>query len=289
VKYLPATLVSKPATLIDAQEWRKWRDSLVGDLTAAAVNRVIGAVSAALNLAAAHDSRLASHRAWHVGLQGLPNANRARNMILDNDQVRDLVDAAYAKGERFGLFVETLATTGARPSQASRIEVGDLRLDNPAEPKLAVPRSGKGGGRLRVQRKADRIPVPITVSLAARLKAAAAGRPHDAPLLLWRDDRGWGVDPSANYRADFRAIVAEVGLDPDEVSAYALRHSSICRQLMANVPVRVVAIAHDTSVTQIEAHYSKYISDHSDQLSRRALLQLDAPRGGNVFSIREAR
>ena len=95
--------------------------------------------------------------------------------------------------------------------------------------------------------------MPITVGLAARLKTAAAGRPHDAPLLLWRDDRGWGDDPSVNYRADMRAIVAEVGLDPTVVTAYAFRHSSICRQLLANVPVRVVASVHDTSVTQIEA------------------------------------
>ena len=75
--------------------------------------------------------------------------------------------------------------------------------------------------------------MPITAALAARLKAAAAGRPSDAPLLLWRGDRGWGVEPSANYRADFRAIVAAVGLDPAVVTVYALRHSSIVRMLLA--------------------------------------------------------
>ena len=52
---------------------------------------------------------------------------------------------------------------------------------------------------------------------------------------------------------------------------------------------RVVASVHDTSVTQIEAHYSKYISDHSDQLSRKALLQLDAPAATNVIEIAKAR
>jgi hypothetical protein len=82
-----------------------------------------------------------------------------------------------------------------------------------------------------------------------------------------------------------RAIVAEVGLDPTVVTGYALRHSSIVRQLLANVPVRVVASTHDTSVTEIERHYSKYITEHSDQLSRRALLQLDAPSGDNVVAL----
>jgi integrase len=285
LKYLPSLLLAKPIPLIEANELRRWRDSLLKHHAPATVNRLAGATVAALNLAAAHDPRIKSRQPWHVGLQGLPDAQRARNIILSDDQVRALIDAAYAKGDRFGLFVETLATIGARPSQASRIEVGDLRLDNPAEPKLTVPRSGKGGGRLRIRRKVERVSVPITASLANRLKMAVAGRPYDAPLLLCRGDRGWGDDPSVNYRADMRAIVADVGLDPTIVTAYAFRHSSIVRQLLANVPVRVVASVHDTSVTEIERHYSKYISEHSDALSRRALLELDAPPRGNVLAL----
>ena len=285
LKYLPAALATRPVALIDTQTWRQWRDSLDGKLTDATINRVISAVSAALNLAAAHDARLADRRPWRLGLQKLPNAVVARNMILDNDQVRALVEAAYARDDRFGLLAEVLAQTGARASQVARITVGDLRLDNPKEPRLLVPRSGKGGGRLRASRKADRTSVPITEGLAARLRPTAAGRDRDAPLLLRRGGRGWGVDPSGHYRADMHAAVVEAGLDPREVTAYALRHSSICRQLMANTPVRIVAALHDTSIVQIERHYSRFISEHSDQLARKTLLQLDAPSGGNVVAI----
>jgi hypothetical protein len=119
------------------------------------------------------------------------------------------------------------------------------------------------------------------------LKAAAAGRPHDAPLLLWRGDRGWGVEPSANYRAHFRAIVSEVGLDPNIVTLYALRHSSIVRALLAGLPVRLIAASHDTSISQIEGHYSKYISEgaHSDALSRRALLCDEPPVADKVVAL----
>ena len=290
IKYLPAALLAKPVSLIDANELRQWRDSLSAAHAPATVNRLAGAVTAALNLAAAHDSRIKSSQPWKIGLQALPDANKARNMIQPDAIIRQLVDAAYRRGDRFGLLVEVLATTGTRPSQASRIEVGDLRLDNPSEPRLMIPRSGKGGGRMRVRRKTERISVPITVELATRLRAAAGGRAADAPLLLMKADRGWGVEPSANYRDDMRAIVVEVGLDPNEVTSYAFRHSSICRQLLANVPVRVVASVHDTSVTQIEAHYSKYISEHSDLLSRKALLQLDAPPAAmNIVGLAKAR
>ena len=118
--------------------------------------------------------------------------------------------------------------------------------------------------------------MPITAALAARLKAAAAGRPSNAPLLLWRSDCGWGVEPSANYRADFRAIVAAAGLDPAEVTAYALRHCSIVRMLLAGIPARLVASLHDTSVTEIERHYSKYISEGGQREAATAANQRSA-------------
>jgi hypothetical protein len=57
------------------------------------------------------------------------------------------------------------------------------------------------------------------------------------------------------------------------VTIYALRHTSIVRQLLANVPVRVVAALHDTSIVMIERNYSEYIADHSDDLARPTLLE----------------
>ncbi len=289
LRHLPALLLAKPIPLIEANELRRWRDSLLPSLSPAAVNRVIGAVVAALNLAASHDpKRILSRQPWHVGLQGLPDATQVRNVVLSDDEVRRLIDAAYLHGgERFGLFIETLAITGARPSQVSRLEVGDLRAAEVAEAKLMMPRSAKGGGRLRVKKKVQRVSVPITPGLAARLKAAAAGRPHDTSLLVWRDDRGWGVEPSANYRGPFREAVAAVGLDPAEVTVYALRHSSIVRQLLHGVPIRLVASSHDTSISEIERHYSAHISEgaHSDALSRRALLCDEPPVANNVVAL----
>jgi len=60
------------------------------------------------------------------------------------------------------------------------------------------------------------------------------------------------------------------------VTIYALRHSSIVRQLLANVPVRIVAVNHDTSIAMIERTYSRFIADHSDVLARKALLDVSA-------------
>jgi len=65
--------------------------------------------------------------------------------------------------------------------------------------------------------------------------------------------------------------ITAAGLDRREVTIYALRHSSIVRQLLAGVPVRVVAVNHDTSIPMIERTYSRYIGDHADALARKAL------------------
>jgi len=80
-------------------------------------------------------------------------------------------------------------------------------------------------------------------------------------------------------------IGVRAALDPNEVTLYALRHSSIARDLLANVPVRIVATKHDTSILMIERNYSKYISDHADNLSRRAMLDPDAVAGHNVIPL----
>ena len=80
--------------------------------------------------------------------------------------------------------------------------------------------------------------------------------------------------------------MATAGLEPAKVTIYALRHSSIVRQLLANTPIRVVATLHDTSVVMIERTYSKFITDHSDALSRRALLDTTRLVGENVVALK---
>ena len=66
---------------------------------------------------------------------------------------------------------------------------------------------------------------------------------------------------------------------------YCLRHSSIVRMLLRNVPIRLVASLHNTGVAMIERTYSKYITEHSDDVSRKALLQHEPQIGSNVVAI----
>ena len=122
----------------------------------------------------------------------------------------------------------------------------------------------------------------IPTSLAAKLQQAAGDRPADTLLLLKPDGSAWGL---YDLRLPFRAIIEKAGLDPTVVTSYSLRHSSITRQLLRGVPIRVIAHSHDTSVPMIEKSYSALISDHSDALHRAALLDLGTPVAGNVVRL----
>jgi hypothetical protein len=130
-----------------------------------------------------------------------------------------------------------------------------------------MPSARKGRGQKRV----TRAPVPIPQGLATRLREASAGQPFDAPLLTRPSGGPWRA---ADHRRPFRDAVRAAGLDPSVVTIYALRHTSIVRQLLAGVPTRIVAQHHDTSVVMLERTYSRNIGDHSDAIVRRALLDL---------------
>ena len=276
--HVPASLASKPVVLLRSAEVRDWRDGLIAKgLSRASVNRVRTCVRAALTLAAKRDKRISNRHVWEDDLEALPNATTARNVILPDATVGKVIAEAYRRDRKLGLLCDVVSTTGARPSQAVRLLVGDLDLAKPSAPRVMMPRSGKGHAHKRAMKMQERVGVPITLALAELLKQEAKGRPTYAPLLTRSNGEPWEYRRSDLYRADFRALVEAVGLDPDQVTPYSLRHSNIVRRLLANVPVRIVADLCDTSVREIERHYSKHISAHSDEIARRGLLQIEPP------------
>jgi integrase len=143
----------------------------------------------------------------------LPDAQEARNVVLSDDQVHEFVAAAYVLDHQFGLLTDMLAITGARPSQAVRLRVEDLHA-HPARPKLMMPKSAKGGGRNRSAKRTERYSVPITAALSRKLKAAAAGRADDEPLLLQSDGTPWEKHPGQYHHRQISKVVTTAGLDP---------------------------------------------------------------------------
>jgi integrase len=276
--HLSHGLNAKTVALLTARELRRFRDSLLAkNLRASSVNRISNALRAALNLAAAHDQRINNHAAWRIGLATIFDAAVARNVILSDNVIRNIITASFGIGGEFGLLVEVAAVTGGRVSQIANLRVADLQADRP-DPRLMMPSSRKGRG----QKKITHVPVPIPRSVAEKLKRENDGKIADAPLLTKPSGERW---KQSDHTRLFHRAVLRAALDPSEVTLYALRHSSIVRDLLANVPVRIVATKHDTSIPMIERNYSKYIADHADTLSRRAMLDPDGPIGDKVISL----
>jgi integrase len=270
--HMTNSLAGKLVDGVTARDLRGWRDTLAKDLAPATVNRTTTALKAALNLVADHEERIVSRRAWEIGLASIPGAEKTRNVILTDAQVRVLIAEAYQHSRQFGVLVEVAAVTGARISQLARLTMKDVQ-DGPAS-RLMVPVSRKGKGTKAVMRR----PVVISPSLAGRLigdqrrlelRSDQRSTPTTAPLLVKPSGQPWR---KSDHSRLFARIARRCGLDPAEVTMYALRHSSIVRQLLAGVPARVVAAGHDTSVVMIERTYSHHIGDHADAIVRGSLL-----------------
>jgi hypothetical protein len=299
--HLTNDLVGKPLAALTVTDLRKWRDGLTrvpsrkrktpiklatsyATLSPDTINRTCTVLKAVLNHAADDpEHRIMTRQAWELGLKSLPSTGRARNVVL-GDRVFEIMAESYKIGFEFGLFIELNTVSGARADQIRRLNVDDLQADR-LEPRLMMPPSKKGKKGI----EKESLPVPISPDLARRLKAATAGRPPGAPLLTNPEGQRWQKPEHDDL---FKQVVKRCGLAdwkglgyPATVRINALRHSAIVRQIEAHVPLRIVAATHDTSVRMIEKHYSKYILDHTDAISRAALLDTSRIFGGdNVVS-----
>jgi integrase len=266
------SLASKTVALLTERELRDWRAGLIKKgLKPSSADRIARSFKAALALAARDDKRITNTAAWKNGLKKLPDSEVARNVILKDDTVTALVRGSYEHSHDLGVLIETLAETGARESQVLRLRLDDLEDRNPVAPKLMMPSSRKGKNR-----KVEYRPLPIPPRLAKLLRQQAMGRAAHERL----------IDRIPRLSGRFHPIAKRLGLGA-EITPYALRHSSIARQLLQRIPTRVVAANHDTSVAMIEKNYSRYIiGDQTEAMTRATLLNFEnPPRAANVAQL----
>ncbi|MEW9838410.1 tyrosine-type recombinase/integrase, partial [Mesorhizobium marinum] len=233
----------------------RWRSGLSKELAPATVRRIVNDLRAALNAAAMkHRARLPAEISMIIkaGLATVDaeTAQARDKQALPDADIRRIVEAAATvdaedrwEGDLLRL-VLVLSATGARFSQVKRNAVGDVQI---AQGRLMVPTSRKGRGK----KKASHIGVRIGSDVIESLRPAIAGRRAKEPLLeRWRHKQQKAGDDcparwERNGRSPWRSaselqrpwqrIVKEAGLPADTVP-YALRHSSIVRQLRAGLP-----------------------------------------------------
>jgi integrase len=284
-----------PLAKLRASTFETWRSGLavrqpgvVADASAqrsiapATVNRILNDLRAALNAAAERYRReipAATAAEIKVGTRALSITQDARKQLLTDEQTRQLVRAAFEQADDgdFGRLAMLAAATGARYSQLRAMRVADVQVERA---RVMVPGSHKG----RSARQRPHISVPVAPEVIERLAPCLERRSPDDPLLTrwayknvaafqWERDhrRAWG--PAYEVEKFWSATVDRSGA-PAGTIMYAFRHSSIVRGLRAGLPVRLVAALHDTSSEMIETHYSAHIIDATEELARRATLQI---------------
>lgn len=283
-------IVDLPLHKLQSSDIIEWKKRVRANaITETTVRRIASDLRAALNAARVQNrTRLPAGFAemvkdgFAIGPDDPAAESERPNIILDDDEVRLIVRTAAIIDEEQGWdgdlyhLVVGMAATGGRFSQLARIPVADLQG---FLKRLVVPSSKKGRGK----NNRPPTPFPMLDDELAILKRAAAGRSGKERLFMtWGYKRGEGITwvkekrrpwQTREISKPFRAIVARAGFPP-EVSAYALRHSSIARCLRAGLPVRLVAALHDTSTEMIERYYSKYIVDAFDAMAAAARVPL---------------
>lgn len=284
-------LASVPLHRLKEADLIGWLDRLPSNLKETAVRRLANDLKAALNRAGQrHKSKLpitfpnVVKSALKANVidedEAVPLARD--NQILNDREIREVLNASRNvdaegnwDGDLYRLIV-VMAATGARFSQIARLRVGNVQREMG---RLMMPKSRKGKGG-----KIGEIPVPIGKDVLDVLLPVIEGRAGDDWLLeRWRHEqqpgdvrwrrvsRGPWQMPGEIVRP-WAIIRRQVG-KPDAIP-YGLRHSSIVRGIRANLPLRLVAAIHDTSVVMIERHYARYIADGLDEMAMRAVVPL---------------
>lgn len=260
-----------------------WRMSLDPALKGTTRRRILNDFKAALNAMYRRERRrLPAELAEiiKVGLSaddiGIEDFDIARdNQILDDEIIRQIIEAAFAIDEDLGRMVLCLAATGARFSQLRRMRVRDAQL---SLRRLLVPHSRKGR-----KKAAGHSPIRIGQDVIDVLRSATTGRKADEPLFerwrvkqteptVWVRDRRGAWTSASELTRPWAVICDKVGLEG--IVPYALRHSSIVRGIASGLPIRLVAAMHDTSVIMIEKHYSRWIVEGLEDLAAKAIIPL---------------
>lgn len=281
-----APLAAIRLSRLTAQSIEDWRSQLPARLSGSAKNRILNDLRAALNSAALKYRRqLPAYipAEIKIGTKVEATSSNARRQLLTDVQIRSVVDAAFDvdTGGDFGRLVLVAAATGARFSQLAVLTVGDVQV---RKLRIMVPSSRKG----RKRHSGLRTAIPVAADIIERLRPVLKGRALHEPLLMrwsYRQGEGplrWVKDKRQAWAHPFEvrgwwAETVKLAKLPSGTVMYSLRHSSIVRGLLVNVPVRVVAALHDTSVVMIERHYAAYITDMSEELARRGVMQFSEP------------
>jgi integrase len=236
-----------------AREWRKRLEeapALVGrrkrgknetkDRSAATVNRDMVPLRAALGRVLPLGAP-STEAAWQEALKPVKGADRRRDLYLDRDERKKLLELADAEVRPF---LHGLCLLPLRPGALAGLRVRDFDKRTRT---LTIGKDKNGKPRQIM------LPQSVANFLSERIKDKLP-----AAYIFSRDDgRRWDKD---GWKGPIKEAVTRAAL-PTGASAYTLRHCVLTDLVVARLPLLTVAQISDTSVQMIERHYGHLVGD----------------------------
>ncbi|WP_379920495.1 tyrosine-type recombinase/integrase [Erythrobacter sp. R86502] len=183
--------------------------------------------------------------AWQEALRPFKGADKRRELYLDRDERKALIDATCDEAQPF---VKALCLLPLRPGALADLKVGDFDKRTRA---LTVGKDKNGNPR--------QLTMPQVI--ADFFEAQVKDKLPAASILARTDGAAWNKDAWKNPVKD---AVKTAGL-PGAASAYTLRHSVITDLIRVRLPILTVAQLSGTSVAMIEKHYGHLVRDDAEE------------------------
>jgi integrase len=212
---------------------------------ASSINRDMTALRAALNYGHRH-SFVTTDAAWRVALLSIENAGGRRDIYLDLEQRRALIEAAP---EDLRQFLRGLSMMPLRPGALAALTAGHF---DKRQRQLTIGEDKSGKDR--------RIKLPPNI--ADVFEEQTRDKLPSAPLFGRRGALGlqhWDKD---SWKKPLKVAAAQAGL-PEKTVVYNLRHSTITDLVTGGLDLLTIAQLSGTSVAMIERHYGHLRADHA--------------------------
>ncbi len=183
--------------------------------------------------------------AWQEALRPFKGADRRRELYLDRDERKKLIDATC---DEVRPFVKAMCLLPLRPGALAGLTVRDF--DNRTRA-LTVGKDKNGNSRQLT------MPQAIADFFAAQVKNKLPA----ASIFARAGGEAWNKDA---WKYPIKDAVRAAGL-PGAASAYTLRHSVITDLIRARLPILTVAQLSGTSVAMIEKHYGHLVRDDAEE------------------------
>jgi Phage integrase family len=183
--------------------------------------------------------------AWQEALRPFKGADKRRELYLDRDERKKMINATCDEARSF---VWAMCLLPLRPGALAEFKVRDFDKRTRA---LTVGKDKNGNPRQ----------LTMPQGIANFFEAEVRGKLPAVPIFARTGGKPWNKDA---WKYPVKEAVKAAGL-PDAASAYTLRHSVITDLIRARLPILTVAQLSGTSVAMIEKHYGHLVRDDAEE------------------------